>query len=244
MVDTPRRSSRSKSPSTPVPQAETAPEVTTTPPNLTKSNDQLAEEREKRRERLLAGREARLSKIVSSVGGTNFTPPLADLPADLPKPKPKTGKVDTDHGEGVRARHVAPAIPTPPLPNPNPNPTVPGNGEQQAGAAASLFLSPDHRQTVLMLIINIGAIIYGWHWLGRDCFKQVFSTTAPLAGECQCKFAVARKAYLGLLFAAMVPIMAAMVRRGNAVMIPSTVVSMLCLWVAVLVIVGQVVERL
>lgn len=212
----------------------------------TNNQQKLAEEREKRRERLLAGRDARLSKIVSSVGGTNFTPPLSDLPSSLKpeavKPQPQQSRKKSKEEPVVRARHVAKEASASPVAPPSPPPSTP-TAQEQPEAAGPSMLDSDNRQTILLLVINLGLIVSGWYYLGRDCFKQVFANE-KLSFDCSVLFVHARKVYLGVFVAALVPIILAHVRSGNLLMIPSSLVSIICLWMAVLVMIGMFVERL
>lgn len=245
MVDTPRRSSRSKSPSTNdvTDQADKGAEV--------KSAEQLAEEREKRRERLLAGREARLSKIVSSVGGSNFTPPLADLPAGMPKPPkavPKQQQQPVEEAQ-VRSRNVAvkesvEAVATPSLPSQPPTAAAAaGNGHQCVAGGACCMFTTAKFQTLLMVLINLFAMVAGRVYLGRECVKQVFTTTSALSGDCKVQFDTFRKAYIGMFVSTVLFFGQTHLRNNSIWTLPAAVFPVLYLWLTMLLIAGVLVQR-
>jgi hypothetical protein len=241
MVDSPRRASaRSKSPilasSPQSPEDHQDKQQQQQQPSTQKTTEKIAEERERRRERLLAGRDARLTKIVSSVGGTNFTPPSnIASPANIihntaPHTNTPTRAVDSE----VRARPVS---------------SVESKEHPVAGDAAIHVspvssLSSDKKSTLLVVFVNAGALLAAWHYLGRSCFKTVFQNGSPLQyGECGSKFETARKAYFGLLTCIVLPAVLAHLRTGNYGALISSGMSAVCLSVAMLVLIGAFIDR-
>jgi hypothetical protein len=232
MVDSPRRASaRSKSPivPSPSPPAEAKQENDS---HSKKTAEQIAEERERRRERLLAGRDSRLTKIVSSVGGTNFTPP-----SNIASPANIVHATSTPARTGeseIRARPVASTE----------YKERPIASVAAAQAPSVCSLTSEKKSTLLIVIVNVFALVAGWYYLGRNCFKAIFNSSPLVRGECARKFEVCRKAYFGLLICTILPVFLTHLRSGNYGALVSTGFSSISLSLALLVLLGIFIDRL
>lgn len=220
-TDSTRRSTRSKSSSDEPPTAPAQPQ---------KSADQLAEEREKRRERLLAGRDSRLTKIVSSVGGTNFTPP-SNMASPANIVTRREGGAIQSSGEGsAKASKAEKHAPTPAASTEN---------EQTPSQNVMAGPTSERMQTILILLVNLGALFIG-HWLlGKSCLKALFRDDCK--ADCRCDFA--RNSYVGLLAVVISPIIIGHAVAKNYFAIISTIVSTICLSISLLVLVGHFIGR-
>lgn len=211
---------------------------------------ETAEDREKRRERLLAGRDSRLAQIVSSVGGSEYTPPpdtgrspappktgapTAVAPSKPPKPQhqhqPESGQ-KSDSVREARARTVArpDAALTPPVGQPDV--TVPLTA---AGRSSSAMLKV---ALLSLLLLGMG---YARYSLGRKCFASFFcgqATHAP-GSECMGHAMTISRAVMATTLAVALPLVIKHVRTGNYVSAVSALAGNLVLAAFLLIVLSQ-----